>query len=116
MNLKLLSLIRKTTAKIIRISQDFECFIEKQVAKKAGELCLETVIEKCKEVYKVDNVKHEFKMGWDSWEHSITVDVDGNNINPNVEETRIRELSHWLVLTTYPYQKYFRIRYEYNNE
>jgi len=114
MNLKLLSLIRKITAKIIRISQDFECFIEKQVAKKAGELYLEAVIEKCKKVYKVDNVKHEFKMGWDFWEHSITVDVDGNNINQNVKDRL--ELSHWIVSTTYPYQSYFNIRHEYNNE
>mgnify|MGYP003417998920 CR=1 FL=1 len=112
MNFKTLSLLHKIAKKIVRSAKDFELFVEKMVAKKAGEKYLEAVIEKCKEIYKVDEVEHKFEMGWDGWEHSITVELD---VRTASYEDKL-ELTHWIVNTTYPHQQFFSVRRKYTQE
>lgn len=114
MNLKTLSSLYKISRKIARRAKDLELFVEKLVAKKAGQKYLDAVIEKCKEVYKVDEVEYEFEMSWDSWSHVVSVQIQQES--PKEEVANQRQLTHWIVDTTYPHQQFFSIRHKYTQD
>jgi hypothetical protein len=114
MNLKTLSLLHKISKKIVRSAKDFELFVEKMVAKKAGQKYLNAVIEKCKEIYKVDEVEYKFEMSWDSWSHVVSVQINEESAKEIFANQR--QLTHWLVDTTYPHQQFFSIRHKYTQD